>query len=299
MAINLPAAYSKVLDKGYALKSLTAPAFKARYEVVGGTTKTFKIYSTKSQPMRDYTGKKLPANAGGGVGTFGYEYKSVENEEQIINATQDKYFAGVIDKADAKFSKDGSLDTREFMRVQMEDEIYPMLDKYNISSLVTAAGTPGTTSKAVTKADAYETFIELTGKQTNARVPRTGRVAFASVRYFNMIKLDDHFTPASEMTAKSRRSGNYGEVDGVLIIEVPDDYLPTGVDLVLTHEKAAAAPKHLADYNQGEFKESASGYYANGRVVHDAFVLNKKKGAINVLKITASEDPEETPVPEG
>lgn len=101
-----------------------------------------------------------------------------------------------------------------------------------------------------------------------------------------MIKLDDHFTPASEMTAKSRRSGDYGEVDGVLIIEVPDDYLPTGVDLVLTHEKAAAATKHLADCNQGEFKESVSGYYANGRVVHDVFALNKKKGAINILKIT-------------
>ena len=33
MAINLPQAYSKILDKGYTLKSLTAPAFKGKYEV--------------------------------------------------------------------------------------------------------------------------------------------------------------------------------------------------------------------------------------------------------------------------
>ncbi len=43
---------------------------------------------------------------------------------------------------------------------------------------------------------------------------------------------------------------------------------------------AAAAPKFLEDYKQGEFKESGSGYYVNGRVVHDAFVFDKKKSAV-------------------
>ena len=47
---------------------------------------------------------------------------------------------------------------------------------------------------------------------------------------------------------------------------------------------AAAAPKFLEDYKQGEFKESGSGYYVNGRVVHDAFVFDKKKSAVFALK---------------
>lgn len=278
MAINLPQAYSKILDKGFTLKSLTAPAFKGKYEVVGGTTKTFKIFSTDSQTLKDYSSRK---DAAGGVGTFGYEYSSVQNKEQIVTAQNDKYFAGSIDKADAKFSRDGSLDAREFMRVQMEEEIYPTLDKYNIAALVTAGKV---TTKTITKADAFETFLSLTTAQTNAKVPAKGRVAFVGASTYALLKLDERFTPASEMTAKSRRDGNYGMIDGVLVIEVPDDYMPTKTTIVLTHEMAAAAPKHLADYNQGEFKESASGYYVNGRIVYDAFVFDKKKPAVQVLK---------------
>ena len=68
--------------------------------------------------------------------------------------------------------------------------------------------------------------------------------------------------------------------ENFLIIKVSDSYLPEKVDLILTHEMAAAAPKFLEDYKQGEFKESGSGYYVNGRVVHDTFVFDKKKSAV-------------------
>lgn len=278
MAVNLPQAYSTILDKGFVLKSITAPAFKGKYKVVGGTTKTFKVYSTNAQELRDYSARK---SANGGVGTFGYEYKEVENSEQVITATNDKYFAISIDKADAKFSRDGSLDASEVMRVQMEEKIYPTMDIYNIAKLAAAGKV---TTKATTKDNAYETFTDLMTAQTNALVPATGRVAFVSATMYAKLRLDQRFTVDSEMTAQSRRSGNYGRIDGCLIIEVPDSYMPTKTDIVLTHEDAAAAPKHLADYSQGEFKESASGYYVNGRVVFEAFVFDKKKTAIQVLK---------------
>lgn len=68
--------------------------------------------------------------------------------------------------------------------------------------------------------------------------------------------------------------------ENFLIIKVPDSYLLEKVDLILTHEMAAAAPKFLEDYKQGESKESGSGYYVNGRVVHDTFVFDKKKSAV-------------------
>lgn len=285
--INLPQAYSTILDKGFVLKSLTAPAFKGKYKVVGGTTKTFKIYSTDAQAMRDYTSRKSPSGAGG-VGTFGYEYQSVQNSEQVVTATEDRYFAGTIDKSDAKFSRDGSLDTSEFMRVQMEEEIYPMLDKFNIAALATA-GAANATVLASTDSTAYKNFSTLMTAQTNALVPASGRVVFASASWYSKIKQDPKFTPDSELTATSRRNGNYGTIDKALVIEVPDAWMPDDkTDAILTHESAAAAPKHLADYNQGEFKESASGFFVNGRVVHDAFVFDKKVDAIQVLRSAAA-----------
>lgn len=281
MAINLPSAYSKVLDTAFALESLTAPAFKGKYKVVSGTTKSFQIFAPKTQALRNYAERK---SANGAAGTFGYVYKDAENNAQTVTATQDQYFAMSIDKADALFARDGSLDAREVMKEEIRQEVIPTIDKYNIGVLANAATA---TTKTTTNADAYETFSSLMVKQTNAKVPHKGRVAFVSATEYAKLKMDDKFTIPSELSANSRRTGNYGMIDGCLIIEVPDDYLPSKVSLVLTHESAAAAPKHLADYSQGAFRELASGYYVNGRVVFDAFVFNQKKSGIFSLKAAA------------
>ncbi len=283
MAINLPQAYSTILDQAFTLKSVTGPAFKGKFEVVGGTTNVFKVYSVTSQAMRDYTTQKNPG-APGGVGTWGFQYQQAANVEQTITATQDKYFAIPIDKADAKFSKDGSLDASEWMRAQMEEQILPMIDKYNISKLI-AAGTVTGATVASTTSTAYSRFQGLMVAATNALVPTTGRVVLATASWYALLKQDPTFTPASELTAESRRSGNYGRIDDTLVIEVPDSYMSDPkIDAILTHESAAAAPRYLADYNQGEFKEAASGYFVNGRVVHEAFVFGKKATAVRLLK---------------
>jgi len=284
MAITLPSAYSKILDKGFTLKSLTAPAFKGEYEVVGGTTNVFKIYSTTSQAMRDYTSLKNPATAKGVGDTWGFTYQQMANNEQVVTATQDKFFAIPIDLADAKFAKDGSLDTKEVMRVQMEEQIIPMIDKYNIAALGTAATVVGTPA-AITDTTAYKRLKEAMTAQTNALVPHSGRVVLARASYYSLLTQDKGFTPDSELTAESRRSGRYGRTaDGALVIEVPDSYMPAKIEAIVTHERAAAAPKYLADYNQGKFQEAASGYFVNGRVIHEAFVFSKKASA--VVKIT-------------
>lgn len=278
MPINLASAYSKVLDGAFTLEGLTAPAFKGEYKVIGGTTKSFQIFASKTQEMRNYADRK---SANGAAGTFGYQYKDAENTSQTVTATQDKYFAMSIDKADAIFAKDGSLDTKKVMKAQISEQIVPMIDKYNIGVLANAATA---TVKAITSANAYEAFNELMVKQTNAKVPKKGRVAFVGATAYSALKLDPKFSVPSELTAHSRRTGNYGMIDGCLIIEVPDDYLPAKFTIVLTHERIAAAPKHLTDYNQGPFKETASGYYVNGRVVHDAFVFDQKKSGLFALK---------------
>lgn len=283
MAVNLPQAYSTILDKAFTLQSLTGPAFKGKYSVVGGTTNVFKIYSVTSQTPYNYSTKKLPASAGG-VGTWGYQYTAAANNEQTVTATQDKAFSITIDKADAKFAKDGSLDASEWMRAQMEEQIIPMIDKYNISKLDAAATVVGTPA-ASTTSTAYARFTDAMTAATNALVPSTGRVLLASATWYALLKQNDQFVPNSDKAFEARRSGNYGTIDGCLVIEVPDSYMASvKTDAILTHGSAAAAPKYLADYKQGEFTESASGYFVNGRVVFEAFVFNKKASA--VLKIT-------------
>ena len=277
--VNLPEAYSKILDKKWTLESVVAPAFKGKYEGVNGLAKQFKVFSPIAQKMRDYSTRKS-ANT---PATFGYEYKDSENNVQTITVSQDKYFAHNIDLSDAKFSKDGSLDAKEVMQTQLEEETIPEMDIYAISKLATGAGK--TIVKAITDTNAFSTFKEVMTAQTNARVPRKGRVAFVGATTFAALTLDPKFSVPSDMVARMNVTGfNHGKIDGCMVIEVPDDYLPTKYTIVATHEKAAAFPKALADYNQGKFKETSSGYYVNGRAVYEAFVFDQKKAGVIAVK---------------
>lgn len=280
MSISLPEAYSKYLDKAYTIKSLTAPAFKGKFNVVGGTTKTFKIFSINPTALKDYSARKSRASSA----TFGYEYEDAGNTVQTVTARNDKYFALHIDKGDATFAKDGSLDARAHMKAQIEEVVIPEIDKYNIGVLADAVTANNTITAATDTTNAYEKFSGLMTLQTNALVPRSGRVAFVTATEFAKLKLDPKFSVPSELTAHSRRSGNYGMIDGALIIEIPDSYMPAKTSIILSHSDAAAAPKYLTDYKQGEYTSEGSGYYVNGRVIYDAFVFDKKKTAVAVLK---------------
>ena len=64
--------------------------------------------------MRDYSTRKSANSA-----NFGYEYKGTENEVQTVTASKDMCFAMIIDKADAHFAADGSLDAREVMKEEI------------------------------------------------------------------------------------------------------------------------------------------------------------------------------------
>jgi hypothetical protein len=94
-----------------------------------------------------------------------------------------------IDKTDAYFAADGSLDAREVMKEEISQEVVPTFDKHNLSVLANAATA---VVKTTTNADAYETFSSLMTKQTNTKVHRVGRVAFFGATEFAKIKLDQN-----------------------------------------------------------------------------------------------------------
>ncbi len=88
------------------------------------------------------------------------------------------------------------------------------------------------------------------------------------------------------MTAKyCRAMATMQEIDGCMIIEVPDDYMPTKMTIVLTHEDAAAAPKYLSEY-----KKQVNLVQRLGRLLRSwsravrSIRIQQEKGALFALK---------------
>ncbi len=61
-----------------------------------------------------------------------------------------------------------------------------------------------------------------------------------------------------------------------MIIEVPDDYMPTKTTIVLTHEDAATAPN--TDLNTSKVNlVQASGYYVASRIYANIRIQQEKR----------------------
>ena len=78
--------------------------------------------------------------------------------------------------------------------------------------------------------------------------------------------------------------GQIGTVDGIPIIVLPKSYMPEGVEFFITNKIATTAPVKLSEYKVHDNPPGINGWLVEGRVYHDAFVLDNKKKAIYVHK---------------
>jgi len=73
-----------------------------------------------------------------------------------------------------------------------------------------------------------------------------------------------------------------GEIDGMKVVKVPNSYFPGGVYWLITHKSAILGPSKLQDYKIHKDPPGINGDLVEGRVLHDAFVLEAKKNAVYV-----------------
>ena len=75
-------------------------------------------------------------------------------------------------------------------------------------------------------------------------------------------------------------NGQVGEVDGVPLVVMPDDYFVKGVDFVITHPSVSVACDKLQDYKIHQDPPGINGNLVEGRVIYDAFILDARKEGI-------------------
>jgi hypothetical protein len=267
--INLAKKYSKKVDERFARESFLANALHGDYDFTGA--KTVMVYSIPTAPMNDY--------ARTGTSRYGAP-KDASRNVQELTITRDRSFTTIIDKGD-KLQSEGVADAGRFLSRQIREACVPEYDACGFQKLAAAATSAGQASTSAIDADnAYLSLLAANERFGDMNVPDTGRIAFCSYRFANLLMRDPAFSKDCETAQRMLIKGTVGEVDGCRIIRVPANRLPAGAAFLLLHPMAACGPKQLEEFKIHENPPGISGYLVEGRFIYDFFVLSQKADAL-------------------
>lgn len=236
--MNLASKYAQKVDERFTVASQAALALNNKYEFNG--VDTVKVYSIPIAPVNDY---QRSGNARYGTPD------DLSRNVQTMKINQDKAFTFIIDKGD-KIQSQMVSDAGQALARQLREVMVPMFDTHVFKTLASVATARGAfSSENITASNAYEKFLAGGERLSDKGVPDTGRVAFCSYRFANLLtKLDNGFVRYGDKSQEMLVKGVIGEVDGVKIVRVPSSRLPAGCAFILTHAEAAVGPKQLEDY---------------------------------------------------
>ena len=275
MAINYAEKYASKIDERFSKETMSTGAVNQDYDFVG--VKTVHVYSVPTAKMNDY--KATGSNRYG-------EPEELENSVQEMTLSQDRSFTFTIDRGtynDTQMSNAAGV----ALQRQLREVVIPEIDKYRFAKICANAGT--TETGAITKENAYSAFLDGTEALTDNNVPLAGAVAYVSSAFYKLIKQDTSFVKNSETGQAIALKGQVGTIDGIPLVVLPKSYLPADVDFFVTNKIATTSPVKLTEYKIHDNPPGINGWLVEGRVYHDAFVLENKKKAIYVHKSGAGE----------
>lgn len=263
--------YSDIIDERFQQVSLTDAAANNEYDFDG--VNKISIRSIATVPLNDY-------NMNAETNRYGTPHE-IGSSLQSMTLKQDKSFTFSIDRrnnTDTMMTHSvGAAMDREIREV-----IVPYVDRYRLQVL--ARNAAAVQIEDITPENAYTSFLTASRELFDKKVPTEGRIAFVSPAFYMCIKLDKNFTKNGDRGLDIAINGAVGKVDNTAIVVVPTDYLPQGVNFLITHPCAMIAPKKIADYKQHENPQGINGWLVEGRIYFDAFVLKNKRQAIYISK---------------
>jgi len=270
---NLTNKFAPLIDEVFAPAQVTAAGTNQNYKWDGA--KTIDVTGIVTQALKDY-------DRGTGFGNF----TSIDNTQQVLTLTKDRYFNISLDKMD---EDESVLNAGNIMSAQLKEQVQPEIEAYRLDKMI--SGTPaGNKVVAAAKLDpttAYAEFLKVNSKLDDAHVPQMGRVAFVTPYFYNLLKQSAFFIKASEMGQEMLKTGVLGEVDGVAIIKTHSDWLKKGTkqyQCLIAHNSVTVAPIKLQMLRVIANSELLDGSLMQGRIYYDAFVLDHKKKGLGLLE---------------
>jgi hypothetical protein len=274
MAINLASKYSKKVDERFSLASITDNiGLNKEYDWTG--VKTVTVYNISTAQMNNYNRT--------GTSRYGTP-DELEDTKTDYSLSKDRSFTYTIDRGNYTEQLMVKQAGKSLAR-QIREVVVPEIDAYRINAWSTAAvANSHVATAAITASTAYSKLLDANEALDEDKVPQVGRICFATPKYYNLLKQDDAFIKAGDLSQKMLINGQVGEVDGVRIIKVPSSYFPENHAFLLIHPKCSVSPKKLEEYKIHDNPPGINGWLIEGRVIYDCFVLEAKKDAIFVHK---------------
>ncbi len=272
MAINLASKYASKIDERFKKKELTGYGLNTDYNWDG--VDIISVYTIDTVPLNDYV--KSGTNRYGNPEELGDTVASYKVET-------DKAFTYTIDEFYKK-SQMGAKKAGESLAREIDEVIVPFKDKQRLAKWAeTAAETAQQVLGPATKTNAYSLFLDMQEVLDNALVPTEGRIFYTNPAYYKVIKQDETFIKAGDMSQKMLIKGQVGEIDGVKMVKCPASYFPEGVVGILVYTKSTISPSKLKDYKIHNDPVGINGDLVEGRIMMDTFVLEQKKKAVVTL----------------
>lgn len=277
MAINLATKF----------ESKTSDLLKARRKTTGMTNDDWdwdgvgaiNVYTLNDPVMGNY-------NATGAGNRYGNPTE-VEDTIQTFTLVRDRSWVKIMDKK----NKQDTMAIRQpgkYLAQATKNVLVPEIDTYILATIAAAGDTAGrddiATDAATTAANAWSNFTLINAQITDDECPTEGRVAGMTASYYNFLK-QGGFVLDSESGQKMRHNGDLGTVDGVSVVIIPSNRMPStsgAIDLLITHPMATVSPEKLEDYTLHKNPPGVSGDQLEYRHRYDAFVDTNKVKCIGM-----------------
>lgn len=267
MAINLAKKYADKIASVFSQASLLSGRTSTAYDFTG--VKSIVVTTPQTVPLGNYQRT--------GSNRYGTPTEMQDTTQEMI-VTQDKSFSVTIDKGnnnDQQMIKNAG----QMLRLEVQQEVVPVVDKYGFSRYVNFAGT----IMGITKPDKTTIVSAIAdGLQAldDALVPSDGRTIWTTAEMYKFIRLAPEFVGNTDLGKEAIAKGKVGEFDSTEVVKVPSSYLPSGCYFLITFRDAILLPYKINDSKVTMDPPGLSGALLEGRSVFDAFVLGAKAKGI-------------------
>ncbi len=290
--VNYAAEYSQALAQVYPYLSyfgaIWASENSTRYR--SGMGKTMYI------PTITVSGA-VAANRDQITGTFN---RAWNNEWQAVELQMDREWSTLVDPMDITETDDVA-NLANITRAFVETQKVPEMDAFLASKLASFASTfGGVSTQSLTSSSILTEWDNAIAYMTNQRVNRDRVIAYMTPATYKLLKQATGMTRFIEVTSGIRDvDRNIARLDGVTVIEVPEDMMKTAytftegwavnalaaqqINFMLVDPMAVAAPiKYEVSMMSAPTAQNKGKYLYYERYYYGAFILNQRQAGVYV-----------------
>ena len=295
--VNYAAEYSQALAQAYPYLSyfgaIWASENSTRYR--SGMGKTMYIPTVTVSGARDVNRNSIN-------GSFSRNWN---NEWQAVELQMDREWDTLVDPMDITETNDVA-NLANITRAFVESQKIPEMDAFLASKLAEfASGFGGVSTQSLTSSTILTEWDNALAYMVNQRINRDRLVAYMTPATYKLLKQATGLTRFVEVTNGIQAvDRNVARLDGVTIVEVPDDMMKTAytftegwavnlstarqINFMLVDPMAVAAPiKYETAMMSPPTAQNKGKYLYYERYYYGAFILNERQAGVYVHVGTA------------